>query len=196
MAERVLKEKTGFEMEGVWGQAITFVLVMFGWILFRSESFKYAFDFIGSMFGAGSGGALEYYSFSFDDFKGTQLNNFCILEDISETGYGTETVEPVTSKLNGVGIRSSSLLMQNKAKAPLGKLLIIGDSYSNYVISYNSGIADCFSEINYLNMNYGDFDNLIIDITKEQADYVLFESIETAMPSYNQKFEQLMSGLG
>ncbi len=65
MAERVLKEKAGFEMKGVWGQAITFVLVMFGWILFRSESFKYAFDFIGSMFGAGSGGALEYYSFTY-----------------------------------------------------------------------------------------------------------------------------------
>ena len=65
MIERILKEKAGFEMKGIWGQAITFFIVMIGWVLFRSGSFSQAFSYVGAMFGAGDGSALGYYKYSY-----------------------------------------------------------------------------------------------------------------------------------
>jgi len=37
--------------------AVTFVLVLFSWVLFRSENFHNALHYLGAMFGAGGGGA-------------------------------------------------------------------------------------------------------------------------------------------
>ena len=63
--ENLLRKKCGFEMKGIMGRIVTFFLVMFGWILFRSSSFGQAFSYIASMFGAGSGEALSFYHFEY-----------------------------------------------------------------------------------------------------------------------------------
>ena len=65
MAERLLKTKFRFELKGIWGQAITFILVLIGWVFFRSADFRQAFDYLGAMFGAGTGEALSYYTLGY-----------------------------------------------------------------------------------------------------------------------------------
>jgi len=48
--ERVLKHKFSFEAKGVTGNAVAFVLVMVGWVFFRSTSIAGAIDYIATMF--------------------------------------------------------------------------------------------------------------------------------------------------
>ena len=130
---------------------------------------------------------------SYDGFRGTQLNEFSILEDITETGYGAEY--PIVSVMEDPSqseIPIAQRHMVNPNEAPLGKLLIIGDSYSNYVTTYNPGISDCFSEVYYVNTNNNNYDGILQSLSEGQFDYVLFESIENSMPSYVEKLSRAM----
>lgn len=132
----------------------------------------------------------DYGIGSYDGFQGTMLNNFSILETITERGYGAE--DEVTSVRTDKQIFRNSMNLTNTEEARLGKLLIVGDSYSNYVTKYNGGVADCFSEVNFVNINDNVFDGVFTAVTKEQADYVLFENIEIAMVTYLERLERMM----
>ncbi|NMM25965.1 MAG: MBOAT family protein [Glaciimonas sp.] len=49
--ERMLLTRFGFKPSGWSGQALTFLLVMFGWVLFRASSLDLAIGYLGVMFG-------------------------------------------------------------------------------------------------------------------------------------------------
>lgn len=48
--ERELLSRLGFAMSGWMGQAVTFLLVMIGWVFFRASSLSVAVDYLGVMF--------------------------------------------------------------------------------------------------------------------------------------------------
>jgi alginate O-acetyltransferase complex protein AlgI len=55
--ERQMLSRFGFASSGWWGQALTFLLVMIGWVFFRTSSLSIAIDYLAVMAGAGSHGA-------------------------------------------------------------------------------------------------------------------------------------------
>lgn len=60
MIEKFLfKQKTSF---GIFGYAYTFLVVILGWVFFRSPDLSYALDFIAMMFGFEQTKALYYYA--------------------------------------------------------------------------------------------------------------------------------------
>ena len=54
LAERVLRIRWGIEPSGLPGRALPFLLVLIGWVFFRSHSFSEALDFLRTMFGHSS----------------------------------------------------------------------------------------------------------------------------------------------
>ena len=52
--ERVLKKTFGFEFKGIFGTALTFIVVLIGWIFFRAESLPLALDYIAALTDFGS----------------------------------------------------------------------------------------------------------------------------------------------
>jgi alginate O-acetyltransferase complex protein AlgI len=62
--ERIMKQRAHFQPQGFVGVAVTFVLVAFGWVFFRSDSIADAFHFMGAMLGIGAHGlpATPYLS--------------------------------------------------------------------------------------------------------------------------------------
>jgi alginate O-acetyltransferase complex protein AlgI len=63
--ERILKNKKGFVMKGIPGQAVTFVLVLLGWTIFRADSIAQLGDFLRAMFGMGQASGFAYYKLSY-----------------------------------------------------------------------------------------------------------------------------------
>lgn len=60
-AERYLKVKHNFVMRGWWGQIVTILLVMTGWVMFRSATVADAFGYLGAMLGINGGDSFVYY---------------------------------------------------------------------------------------------------------------------------------------
>lgn len=58
IAERIAKNTLGFEASGILGIAITFLLTMVGWVVFRSESIAQCLYFLKVMFSFPDGLAL------------------------------------------------------------------------------------------------------------------------------------------
>jgi len=62
--ERLMHKHGGFEPSGLVGWAVTFILVMIGWVLFRSESVGAALAHLAAMFGNGRA-TEDIYSVAF-----------------------------------------------------------------------------------------------------------------------------------
>lgn len=52
-------------MKGVLGQIVTFILVMFGWTIFRADSFTQLGTFLRTMLGFGQTTGFSYYKVSY-----------------------------------------------------------------------------------------------------------------------------------
>jgi alginate O-acetyltransferase complex protein AlgI len=64
--EMLLKNRFKFEMSGILGNLYTMIVVMIGWVLFRSADFKSAWDFFRLLFGLRPGtGTFIYFPFSY-----------------------------------------------------------------------------------------------------------------------------------
>jgi alginate O-acetyltransferase complex protein AlgI len=63
--ERILKNKKGFQMKGIAGQVLTFVLVMLGWTIFRADSLAQLGTFLRAMFVMGQASGFAYYKLSY-----------------------------------------------------------------------------------------------------------------------------------
>ena len=113
-----------------------------------------------------------YYS---KDFRGGQLMELNILQDIKENQVRVKKIKGVTM----TDIQYDDFFYHysacNSIKAPLGNLLIIGDSFSEWALQSGSGMFDCFQGVKYVRKNVVEND---IDDYIEWADYVIFESIE------------------
>lgn len=61
VTERYLKVKHNFVMRGWWGQIVTILLVMAGWVMFRCSTVSGAFSYLGAMVGINNADAFVYY---------------------------------------------------------------------------------------------------------------------------------------
>jgi len=60
LAERILKASLGYAPSGLPGRVLTFLLVLVGWVLFRSHSLPQALDFLRAMLGFGGRAAPAF----------------------------------------------------------------------------------------------------------------------------------------
>jgi alginate O-acetyltransferase complex protein AlgI len=65
VAERVASQRFQFRTEGLWGNAWTLLLVMIGWVFFRSASFTAACDFLRAMAGMPQLQGFQYFSLGY-----------------------------------------------------------------------------------------------------------------------------------
>ena len=63
--ERILKNKFGFRMTGICGRAITFFIVMLGWVFFRADSIEDALRIFAIMGGRENIEVYQYYAYSY-----------------------------------------------------------------------------------------------------------------------------------
>lgn len=108
-------------------------------------------------------------------FRGGQLMELNILQDISEEQVRVKKVGEITMTDIQYDRYFYHYSARNSVDAPLGNLLIIGDSYSEWALQSESGLFDCFQEVKYVRKNVVEND---IDEYINWADYVVFESIE------------------
>jgi alginate O-acetyltransferase complex protein AlgI len=65
ITERALRSRFDFQASGPLGVAVTFVLVMFGWVFFRLTSIQHALDYCGVMLGLRRPTAVEVFGLSY-----------------------------------------------------------------------------------------------------------------------------------
>ena len=117
-----------------------------------------------------------YYS---DGFTGGQLLNLPVLETITETAPFTQKKTELTNELIEADENNKVRHYVNRnPDAPLGKILFIGDSYTEYMLGANSGILDCFSECYFVHL---DCCENALDTYLDQVDYVVYERIESGL---------------
>ena len=65
VVERVLKNKFDFALKSILGNAICFILVVFGWVLFRADSIGSSVEFIKTMIGITKPTGFIYHKYSY-----------------------------------------------------------------------------------------------------------------------------------
>ena len=65
VAERLLLDLFGVRPSGLPGVALTFVLVVVGWVLFRSDSLTHAYEYLVAMVGGGGPGGIYGFPYYF-----------------------------------------------------------------------------------------------------------------------------------
>ena len=63
--ERVFRNRFRLQMSGVAGNAVTFLLVVVGWVLFRSSSVSAAWKYLGTMFSLKSAVGFQFFPMSY-----------------------------------------------------------------------------------------------------------------------------------
>jgi alginate O-acetyltransferase complex protein AlgI len=63
--ERILKNRFNIVPKGYFGNALTLLLVMVGWVFFRASSFSGALDFLRAMFGAPQLEGFQYFKLGY-----------------------------------------------------------------------------------------------------------------------------------
>lgn len=65
VTEKLLKNRYGFQMKGVIGNVVTFLIVMFGWLIFRAESLHDVGGYLKVLFGLSRPEGFWYYTYSY-----------------------------------------------------------------------------------------------------------------------------------
>lgn len=138
-----------------------------------------AHDGLGSVFGED-----DYAVVPREGFYGTQLNDMpLLLPWPSETEYLTvrNTEATMVYALDGTEPNyAQAHYVNTNEDAPLGRALLIGDSYTWFMISANSGILDCFSEVYFVHI--GTMQNALTNYA-DLVDYVILEQVESGPES-------------
>lgn len=127
----------------------------------------------------------EDYTVTYQDgFYGSQLSNFPLLFgwESEAAVYATKNSD-ITQTYALTGEEPNSAqghYVNSDENAPLGRVLLIGDSYTWYLIAANSGLLDCFQEVYWVHigtMEYAltNYANLV--------DYVILEQVESGPES-------------
>lgn len=129
-----------------------------------------------------------------DWFQGGQLNNFSTLTAQGEQQVYAVKNGPITmyNDPGASALQPMTYYWRNTAEAPLGSALIIGDSYTLYLMYASSGVLDSFSEVYYINMNNVDYTDFLSKVEVDMIDYVLFEKIESSMYNYSEILRTLL----
>jgi alginate O-acetyltransferase complex protein AlgJ len=138
-----------------------------------------AYDGLSAVFGPEDYSVIEQ-----EGFLGSQLNDMPLLQSWpSETNYATLkntdiTIENVTDGTEPNYAQGH--YVNSDENAPLGSVLLIGDSYTWYMISANSGILDCFREVYWVHV--GTMANSLTNYA-DLVDYVILEQVESGPES-------------
>ncbi|MBQ8246322.1 MAG: hypothetical protein IJZ42_04250 [Lachnospiraceae bacterium] len=133
----------------------------------------------------------SYYTVEWiEGFQGGQLQNIPLWEEWNETTVITRKIE--TSKLvevtTGQEENGAKHWINKDENAPLGTVLLIGDSYTQYMIMADSGVLDCFEEVYWV---HTDESSGVIDNYANMVDYVIFEKIESGLPYLEELVNEL-----
>ena len=135
---------------------------------------------------------LETVVYSEDDysvyyggaFKGGQLNDLPLLvswEPETEVVVSKNTPGTLLEITDGTEPNGAMARYINTDKnAPLGKVLLIGDSYTWYLIASGSGLLDCFEEVYWVHV--GQMENALTNYA-ELVDYVVLEQVASGPES-------------
>ena len=63
--ERILRDRFQFRIHGVPGRVLTFLIVLTGWVFFRSETLPHALGYLKAMAGLTSLSGFQYYQFGY-----------------------------------------------------------------------------------------------------------------------------------
>lgn len=129
-------------------------------------------------------GEDDYSVYYGGDFKGGQLNDLPLL-----FGWKPETAVVISKNTPGTLQEVTDGTEPNNAvahyvntdqNAPLGKVLLIGDSYTWYLIASGSGLLDCFEEVYWVHV--GTMANALTNYA-EIVDYVVLEQVASGPES-------------
>lgn len=114
---------------------------------------------------------------------GGQLDNLPLLEKIQEdcalcVNKKTDITVYVDVEQSVEG--QTMHYVNTNAQAPLGTVLFVGDSYTQFLLNSNSGILDLFKEVWFVHVNYADG---VVNRYIQQVDYMIVERIESNMAS-------------
>ncbi len=115
-------------------------------------------------------------------YKGGQLDNLSILTPAYEKVPTAQKATPVTSEGPDYSIPTVTS-WTNRAQAPLGTALVVGDSYTPLALftwnDTNSGICDYFTKVYYTNHN--EHEPGFLSKIPDKIDYLIFENIEVGL---------------
>lgn len=124
------------------------------------------------------------------EFRGGQLNNLPILEDWKENAVFTRKIASNTIQVCPDRETDNEAIhyVNSNPSAPLEKALLIGDSYTEYMISSESGILDCFKEVYFVHVDNSEH---VINNYIGKVDYIIFERIESGIGTLGELINQL-----
>lgn len=129
-------------------------------------------------------GPEDYTVVEQDGFYGTQLNDMPMLQQWpSETDYLTVSNSDITMSNVTDGTEpnyAQAHYVNTNPDAPLGRVLLIGDSYTWFMISANSGLLDSFQEVYWVHI--GTMANSLTNYA-DLVDYVILEQVESGPES-------------
>lgn len=132
----------------------------------------------------------QIYEVYFAEFAGGQLANLPLLEKWKENAVFTRKKTACTIQADTQVQDSGRLHYLNlDTNAPLGKVLFIGDSYTEYMLYSGCGILDLFKEAWFVHVSVS---QQAIREYVNQADYVIVERIESAMPNISQEIDGMI----
>ncbi len=138
-----------------------------------------AYDGLDAVFGPDDYTVVEQ-----EGFRGTQLNDMPLLSQWpSEIDYQTVKNSEITMQNVTDGTEpnyAQAHYVNTNENAPLGSVLLIGDSYTWYMIAANSGVLDCFREVYWVHV--GTMANSLTNYA-DLVDYVILEQVESGPES-------------
>jgi hypothetical protein len=138
-----------------------------------------AFDGLEDVFGP-----EDYTIVEQEGFWGSQLNEIPMLQKwSSEINYVVtkNTAAELQDVTDGTEPNHGQAhCISSDKNAPLGRLLLIGDSYTWYMIAADSGLLECFQEVYWVHV--GDMENVLTDYA-DLVDYVVLEHVESGPES-------------
>ena len=114
-----------------------------------------------------------------EGFTGVQPMNLPLFTTPTETAPFTQKNSEITSALVDANDTYKILHYVNyNPNAPLGSVLFIGDSYTEFLLSSNSGILDCFRECYFVHI---DWSENAYETYLDKVDYVVFERVASGL---------------
>lgn len=132
----------------------------------------------------------QMYEVYFEEFAGGQLVNIPLLERWKEEAVFTRKKTECTMQAN-VEDQDNRYIhyLNSDMNAPLGRVLFIGDSYTEYMLHSNCGILDLFKEAWFVHVGISE---KVISQYVNQVDYVIVERIESAMPYISHEIDRMI----
>jgi len=128
--------------------------------------------------------ADDYSVYYGGDFWGSQLNDLPLLirwEPEAEVVISKNTPGTLVEVTDGTEPNYAvGHYINTDENAPLGKVLLIGDSYTWYLIASGSGLLDCFEEVYWVHV--GTMQNALTNYA-DIVDYVVLEQVASGPES-------------